>query len=81
MTEPLDALLEQVNDPSIRASICAGWELGNGLEPTHITGKQTRKEIERGAELLSRKMDLDVDLVHGAALLSMSLTRSKRRVT
>jgi len=78
MTNPLDALLEQFTEPSVRAAISAGWELGSGLSPTPITEKQTRKEIERGAELLSRKMGLDVDLVHGSALLSMSLTRIKR---
>jgi len=75
MVEVLDALLEQFNEPSIRAAIRAGWELGSGLIPTPATEKQTRKEIERVAELLSHKMGLDVDIVHGTALLSMALTR------
>jgi len=78
MTEPLDALLEQFTEPSVCAAISAGWELGNGLYHANVVEKQTRKEVERTAELLSRKMDLDVDLVHGAALLSMSLSRSRK---
>jgi len=65
-------------EPSLRAAISAGWELGSGLNPIPLTEKQTRREAEKTAELLSRKMDLDVDLVHGSALLSMSLTRIKR---
>jgi len=79
MTYTLDVLLKQVVDPTMRAAISAGWELGKGLDPGRDIAKQMRREIEKGAEIVSSKEDLDVDAVYGAALLSMAMTRNSKQ--
>lgn len=76
MSDLLDTLLDQLSNSSERAAISAGWELGSGLAPQRHgeLNVHVRKEIERASEQISRKTKLNADLVHGAALMAMTLT-------
>lgn len=79
MTDILNALLEQIEDPAVRAAISAGWELGSDIPTSKLDNDyKLKKEIHSAAEALSRKMGLNADIVSGAALLSMALSKRSR---
>ena len=76
MVDILNSILEQIEDPAVRAAISAGWELGGDLPKDRLNNDyKLKKEIHSAADSLSRKMSLDADIVSGAALLSMALSK------
>ena len=77
MQETIDALLEKINDPTVRAAISAGWELGDNIPSSRLNDYKLKKEIHSTAESISHKMNLDSDIVSSAALLSMALGKHR----